>query len=999
MAHLLLVGVTGREEIAAAADSTAFRFLPVVAPVAPRAPAQLGDDAVAAAEIEGSPRRAPAALFECSAAYTATAALLRHVVGCDRGVPFASPPHQGASHALEERKRGGAQEQQEEEEAEMAAGDAATPLLETAYHEGCPACAVDRSKALNPGIPYMRFFHIWIIILVSCLPISSLFPFLYFMIRDLHVAKRVEDIGFYAGFVGASYMLGRALTSTAWGMIADRIGRKPAYAVEVCRPEHQSIGLSLVSTSWAIGLIVGPAIGGYLAQETLHKHAIERKGDCKTGSLSTHLVDSQEFAEQQTSPDKDKSLFKNWPLMSSIVLFCIVSFDDMAYTEIFSLWSESDKEFGGLNFSSEDVGQVLAITAPASKSNRKWLSHHFNVLLQGICSSRSWHCVRFRGHKNANMRFSFQAAPLLEKKGSTGGVGDGYCIEGCPGCGVDRRKAASSGIPYGSFLFVWIVTLCTESPSSESPSIKFGGPHESQEKPIKRYPYVRVASNRLIHLLSSHCPCPAGGEGMEEEVPLLKLKGDYHQGCPGCAYDRKKEVYRGLPYKEFLYLWMICLTAALPISSLFPFLYFMIRDLHVAKRTEDIGFYAGFVGASFMFGRCLTSTVWGIAADRIGRKPVVVFGIFAVVIFNTLFGLSFTYWMAIATRFLLGALNGLLGPIKAYAIEVCRPEHEALALSLVSTAWGIGLIIGPAIGGYLSQPAEKFPNVFSPDSLFARFPYFLPCLCISVFAAVVLIGCIWMPETLHKHKADAKRYQTVEALESHLIDPKEKADQNGSLDCKKSLLSNWPLMSSIILYCVFSFHDMAYTEIFSLWAESDRKYGGLSLSSEDVGQVLAITGASLLVYQLFIYPRINKVIGHIKASRIAAILCIPILFAYPYMTYLSGPGLTIILNIASVIKNNLGVTIITGCFILQNNAVPQDQRGAANGLAMTGMSFFKAVAPAGAGIVFSWAQKRQHASFLPGDQMVFFLLNVFELLGLILTFKPFLAVPDQHDTN
>ncbi|KAE8770552.1 putative membrane protein [Hordeum vulgare] len=103
-------------------------------------------------------------------------------------------------------------------------------------------------------------------------------------------------------------------------------------------------------------------------------------------------------------------------------------------------------------------------------------------------------------------------------------------------------------------------------------------------------------------------------------------------------------------------------------------------------------------------------------------------------------------------------------------------------------------------------------------------------------------------------------------------------------------------------------------EVFSLWAESDRKYGGLSLSSEDV-------------------------------------LCIPILFAYPYMTYLSGPGLSIVLNIASVIKNNLSVTIITGTFILQNNVVPQNQRGAANGLAMTGMSFFKAVAPAGAGIV------------------------------------------------
>jgi len=89
------------------------------------------------------------------------------------------------------------------------------------------------------------------------------------------------------------------------------------------------------------------------------------------------------------------------------------------------------------------------------------------------------------------------------------------------------------------------------------------------------------------------------------------------------------------------------------------------------------------------------------------------------------------------------------------------------------------------------------------------------------------------------------------------------------------------------------------------------------------------------------------------------------------------------------------VTIITSSFILQNNAVHQDQRGAANGLSMTVMSLFKSVAPAGAGIVFSWAQKRQHAFFFPGDQMVFLLLNVVEFLGLILTFKPFMAIPEQ----
>ena len=187
--------------------------------------------------------------------------------------------------------------------------------------------------------------------------------------------------------------------------------------------------------------------------------------------------------------------------------------------------------------------------------------------------------------------------------------------------------------------------------------------------------------------------------------------------------------------------------------------------------------------------------------------------------------------------------------------------------------------------------------------------------------------------------------------------------------------------------------------MFSLWAESDKKYGGLGLSSVDVGQTLGITGGSLLVYQMFIYPRINKVLGPIKCCQIAAALCIPILFTYPYMTYLSGAALSIILTIASVLKNNISATIITSIFILQNNAVSQDQRGAANGLAMTAMSLFKAVAPAGAGIVFSWVQKRQHTFILPGDHMVFFLLNMIELLGLVLTFKPFLAVPEHNDRN
>ncbi|KAF8398152.1 hypothetical protein HHK36_017078 [Tetracentron sinense] len=511
------------------------------------------------------------------------------------------------------------------------------------------------------------------------------------------------------------------------------------------------------------------------------------------------------------------------------------------------------------------------------------------------------------------------------------------------------------------------------------------------------------------------------------------LKKVYYENCPGCKLDQRKETRR-----------------ALPISSLFPFLYFMIRDFHIAKREEDIGYYAG---SSFMFGRALTSIFWGIIADRYGRKP-------------------------------------------SYASEICREEYQALGLSVVSTAWGIGLIIGPALGGFLAQgiPLKQAAvQLCLGFGTLERFPYFLPCLSISFFALGVSVACFWLPETLHMHNGNVREesdaYDALEAA-SCGSDAKEKTDETegGGPDFKENLLKNWPLMSSIIVYCVFSLHDMAYTEIFSLWAVSPKKYGGLSYSTNDVGEVLAVSGFALLFFQLSLYPLVEKIIGAVMVSRIAAILSIPLLSSYPFIAMLSGFSLTLLVNCASVMKNlfswvpdfvvftcsilclqsrpiqenwkslsvsfpymgptflvscscnqlatiiidvavihlwNLGavysicdllifdlertgivvipsqvdivchkttlnlnppsrngfkikfvgffmetqVSVVTGLFLLQNNAVAQHQRGTANGISMTAMSLFKAFGPAGGGALFSWAQNRRDAFFLPGMKL------------------------------
>uniref|UniRef100_A0A175YJ19 Major facilitator superfamily (MFS) profile domain-containing protein n=1 Tax=Daucus carota subsp. sativus TaxID=79200 RepID=A0A175YJ19_DAUCS len=369
--------------------------------------------------------------------------------------------------------------------------------------------------------------------------------------------------------------------------------------------------------------------------------------------------------------------------------------------------------------------------------------------------------------------------------------------------------------------------------------------------------------------------------------PLLNV--EYYENCPGCQVDQQKAALQGhLPIWRLLTVFVTVLATAMQISSLFPFVYFMVQDFNIADQDEDISYYAGFVGSSFMLGRALTSVFWGKVADLYGRRP--------------------------------HFLNG-----QAYTFEILQKEHHALGLSVVAASWGTGLILGPALGGFLAKPADNFPDLFSPQSIFARFPYFLPCLSLSLFALVVLIASLWLPETLHNH--DSRKIPSDDPIGRLEISAPAESDatvcthEETKLNSKESIYSNWPLMSSILVYCVFAIHEMAYLETFPLWAESPRRLGGLSYSTVDVGEVLAISAV-------------------LKLST-----------GHPYY---------------SIYVNWNKEFTVTGLFILQNRAVDQHQRGTANGISMSFMSLSKAIGPAIGGALLSWAQGRQDAAFLPG---------------------------------
>ncbi|RDX67977.1 Protein ZINC INDUCED FACILITATOR-LIKE 1, partial [Mucuna pruriens] len=91
---------------------------------------------------------------------------------------------------------------------------------------------------------------------------------------------------------------------------------------------------------------------------------------------------------------------------------------------------------------------------------------------------------------------------------------------------------------------------------------------------------------------------------------------------------------------------------------------------------------------------------------------------------------------------------------------------------------------------------------------------------------------------------------------------------------------------------------------------------------------------AIIIFQLGLYPSIQKVFGPVVLARITGVLSIPILQSYPFMARLSGCTLYIAIYTASTLINVM---------------MEQRQRGIANGICVTAMSASKVIGPAAGG--------------------------------------------------
>lgn len=119
-----------------------------------------------------------------------------------------------------------------------------------------------------------------------------------------------------------------------------------------------------------------------------------------------------------------------------------------------------------------------------------------------------------------------------------------------------------------------------------------------------------------------------------------------------------------------------------------------------------------YAGAQFFAAPAL-----GKISDRVGRRPVLLVSVFGSAIGYFIFGMGGALWVLFLSRLIDGITGGNISTASAYIVDVSKPEERTKNFTLLGMAYGIGFILGPALGGLLGQWNLNAP-VYLAGSIF-----------------------------------------------------------------------------------------------------------------------------------------------------------------------------------------------------------------------------------------------------------------------------------------
>lgn len=152
--------------------------------------------------------------------------------------------------------------------------------------------------------------------------------------------------------------------------------------------------------------------------------------------------------------------------------------------------------------------------------------------------------------------------------------------------------------------------------------------------------------------------------------------------------------------KQLSIIVMLLMTVFIGFGIIIPVLPEVVSPTHL-----------GWMLAMYSLASLIMSPFWGSLSDRIGRKPVIMIGIFGFSISFFIFGMSMNIlWLMYLSRIIGGLFSGAVTSCAvAYVADITGNENRTKGMGMVGMAIGLGFIFGPVVGGLLSGFSYELP--------------------------------------------------------------------------------------------------------------------------------------------------------------------------------------------------------------------------------------------------------------------------------------------------
>ena len=230
------------------------------------------------------------------------------------------------------------------------------------------------------------------------------------------------------------------------------------------------------------------------------------------------------------------------------------------------------------------------------------------------------------------------------------------------------------------------------------------------------------------------------------------------------------------------------------------------------------------------------SPIWGVVSDRVGRKPVLMVGILGYGLSMFLFGLATELWMLYVFRALGAVLSAATLPTTyAYISDSTTEEDRSGAMGVLGAATGLGMMLGPAVGGWLGTVSLSAPF------------FITAAFCLLTLVVIAL----FLPESL-----PAEARAAVSKEDRRLVRPRE---------LWHAMLG--PLGVLFFLTALVSFALSNFQGIFGLYALQEFGFG-----TQEVGWIMTAVAVVAALGQGLLTGPLTKRFGDVPVMRVCLLL-------------------------------------------------------------------------------------------------------------------------------